>query len=340
MGRRILIVSDLHFTHKEQDEYFFDLFPLVSSLVEPNKIDEIFILGDLTTAKEGHNAKLVNKIVGGIVSWAEQVSRVRILCGNHDLVDYSSSPFFKFLGEYPKIEFISEYKEEDELIFLPHTRDPVKSVFDDEWPDPSNFSTKYVFAHVTVKGAAYESGVKAEEGIAPNYFDDAVRTFSGDIHSRQQVGPVIYIGSPYQIRMNDSFIGGGVIVDTSTNEWKYIDFTNFPKRGTIDTYSDITFEQYISEYKKGDQVKVRLHLTQGNMGRWRELKEKIKEIMADKGVILHSFEMVHEQNEILPVKQTVERNTINFDSYCESQKISQELQKIGIEIMEEVGICS
>src|ERR1019366_2761821 len=92
-----LLISDLHLSSRPADSYFFELFPLVSQLIDTCQIETIIIAGDITQNKSGHSADLVNKIADGMALWAEKVYDIKILFGNHD-GNTGNKPFWEFLG--------------------------------------------------------------------------------------------------------------------------------------------------------------------------------------------------------------------------------------------------
>jgi hypothetical protein len=325
---KVLIVSDLHFSSRSQDEYFFDLFDKVDMLIDEHKIDAVFVLGDLTTAKDNHSSKLVNRVTEGLVQWSKKVP-VKVLMGNHDL-QTAGNPFFMYVGLYPRIEFIATPKVDDDFLFLPFSKDLDADL------DTYDVTGKIVFAHVSVEGSVYESGVKAEGGIDPARFDKAKIAFSGDIHSPQEVGSVIYVGCPYNIRMNDVFQGNCVILDTKTLEWKRIPM-DFPKRRTLNISSVANLKVQLEDLRPRDQVKIRLHLDQQNMGLWRQIKDESMSLLKESGIVLSAFETPRDKLAPVALSKTSEVRFSDYDSYTAAQSISPELKQVGAEIIAEVS---
>jgi hypothetical protein len=257
-----------------------------------------------------------------------------ILMGNHDYAADSESPYFEFLGRYPNVTYHRKpsVSAGRRILFLPHTKDPQTDWKGFEMRD------KVVFAHVTVKGAVYEAGLSATEGVDPEIFASADKAFSGDIHSRQTIGPLTYIGCPYQVRFNDKFQGGAILVDLTADslDWQYLNF-DFPKRLTLSTKTVSSLVTQLEDLKVGDQVKIRLHLDQKNMGKWREIRDEIRKELSDRGITLHAFEMIKDFNDTVPISSAPERKFTDFTQFCEHQKINKDLQKIGEEIIGEVS---
>ena len=59
----MLLISDLHFTDKVQDEYRWDVFDFVRDYYNKTEDKNLIILGDLTDSKDHHSSILVNQIV-------------------------------------------------------------------------------------------------------------------------------------------------------------------------------------------------------------------------------------------------------------------------------------
>jgi hypothetical protein len=302
-------------------------------------IDFIYVLGDITDAKDHHSSILVNRIVDGFKMWAGLVKGIKVLLGNHDGLD-ASSPYFRFLQHIPGIEHISNITEVGHYLFLPHTRTP-----EDDWKD-INLQDKVVFAHVSVDGSVYETGTKQEGGISDEVFSPAAVAFSGDIHSRQTVGSLNYVGCPYRVRFNDPFQGGGIILMDYTCEdsfrtdvdWEYVNF-DFLNRHTFDflDLSSLEVQMNKAGVKAGDQVKLRLHINDHNMADWRSVKAGAYTLCEDLGIELCGYSEVKDYQEVVGIADTIERRFTDFETFGQRQNISPELMAFGKQIIQEAS---
>lgn len=324
---KVLLISDLHFSSRPQDQHFWDLFNQVIAYIIPNKIDAVFILGDLTTAKDNHAADLVNNLVNNLTNLAK-LTKVFILRGNHDGID-AERPYFEFLKHIPNISYLKDISSALGIMCLPHSRNPKE-----DWKG-LNFTNTIVFAHVTVDGAFAESGIKMVSDISSEVFKGARLVFSGDIHAPQDLKYLTYVGAPYNIRFNDNFQGGGIVLDTDTDTWKRITF-DFPRRYTLDITDVSDFYKKLESLnpRADDQFKVRLNITNENMGDWRKIQDVVIMAMETRSLKLQAFEMTREPVKV--IKTDVPETIVNFDQICTDLKITKELVAVGKQIMDAV----
>ncbi|CAN0237551.1 unnamed protein product, partial [Hapterophycus canaliculatus] len=68
-------------------------------------------------------------------------------------------------------------------------------------------SSRAIFCHVDIKGAAMNDGVSSNSGIPRSAFPEGVPTFSGHFHKPHTVGGrdgfIRYVGSPYQVKRRE-----------------------------------------------------------------------------------------------------------------------------------------
>lgn len=326
-NEEVLLISDLHFTSKPQDEYRWGLFDKLNELMLNRPLNDIYILGDLTDAKDNHSAALVNRLVDNLTSLAKSVKSVKILRGNHDGINVEN-PYFEFLKHIPNLEYIKAPLNWSTELFLPHSRNP-----EEDWKD-IDFTNRIVYAHVSVDGAVYETGMVSSAPVSADIFKNAILAFSGDIHSPQTIGNLNYVGCPYRVRFNDRFMGGGIILNLDNHKWERIEF-NFPHRWTVEVTSVRELETNINceGMRAGDQIKVRLHLNQDNMSDWRQIKEDCRMLLVERGIELCAFEMIKDYQETIHLQADVNRQFTDFDGYCKKQQITPELVQVGKEIV-------
>ena len=160
-----LILADLHFTSKKEDEYRFGIFSIIDSVIEEQKISRLIFLGDLTERKDRHTSALVNKIITYFKKLTNNTNldSIIFLCGNHDFFDIKH-PFFSFVKHFNKITFIQEPTVIGSDLFVPST---VKA---DEF-DFKKYSNKIrrIFLHHTVENAVWNlsSFITSKEGFIP-----------------------------------------------------------------------------------------------------------------------------------------------------------------------------
>lgn len=334
-SKKMFLASDIHLTAKSQDEHMWGLFKQIRDQCVRHKCRYVSLLGDLTTAKANHPAEVVNRLVEGIVLLTEVVEKVYIIAGNHDGVS-AEYPYWEFLNFLPNVVFIKEptYIDFDGIstYFLPHTRDPIV-----DW-EGLDFENSIVFAHITVNGVMAENMQKLTSSVEADIFETTKGCFSGDIHRPGQYGNLVYVGAPYHVRYGDQFDGGGIVLDLNTAKYDRV-FFDFPKRLVFDckNIEDILEEMSVNNIDvTGNQVKVRLHLDKDNLATWKEIKREIDEAMVQSGVNHYKFELINTAiREYKPIaNDSPAKQTVDFDSYCASQKIEGELKEFGKNILE------
>lgn len=326
-----LLVSDLHLTDSPKDEYRWALFPWVLSLVTEHSIDEVFILGDLTTAKDFHSARLVNKVVDAIGSLP---CPVVILRGNHDGID-PECPYFRFLNRLPNVEYIIKQTELDQgYIFVPHMKD-APAYLPAICRNPG-----YVFLHATVAGAVSENGMRMSGwpslAFGPN---PQAKIYSGDIHVPQTVGPVEYVGAPYPIRFGDQFRGRAILLTPNAAPQSLY----MPTIQRAMLTATPTCVPGWDGLNKGDQVKVRIRLAPSEYGEWHALKKLVTKECNERGIELCGVELEREPQQRSLIKKAVPATTTQanpkqmFDSYCADNKLSAEIAEAGRSLLAHTG---
>jgi UDP-2,3-diacylglucosamine pyrophosphatase LpxH len=164
-------------------------------------VNGAFILGDLTDAKDRHPATLVDRIVLSFQGLSKHGKSIYILKGNHDYID-PSCPFFRFLSGFDFIEFITNPKVLNHVLFLPHglpwlSKPAWKSKFPLDGDEEGSWDL--ICCHETFTGCTASNGQQLD-GIPLSQVSSKVtggtQVISGDIHVPQTIGNVIYTGSP------------------------------------------------------------------------------------------------------------------------------------------------
>ena len=336
-----LLISDLHLTNNPHDSYRWKLFSWLREVIPKNNVKFLWICGDITTEKDRHPARLVNKVVDELLSLYRQtgLTTIYILRGNHDGIDPKCS-FFQFLGKYPSIQFVetpfAAQFSDREVLMLPHTTTPAEA-----WKNVELHLADYIFMHATVKGAVSESGMQLD-GIPSGLLVTAhkAKIYSGDIHVPQKVKSgrveVDYIGAPYPVRFGDKFEPRAVLLENFRTA-RSLPIPSIQRQTLTITPKDA--EIPLKTLRQGDQVKVRIRLTPSEYGDWAQIKKRVVSACNEAGVELCGLELEKVENKIrlrTPTAVVTKDPKQIVSEFCTSNKVSTAVANEGIKLLTEV----
>lgn len=327
----ILVTGDWHLNDNPRDDYRHKFQRKLRGLVEAHQASTVVMLGDLTEAKEGHNAHLVNRIVEEL-SMLSKLAHVIILKGNHDYVD-PACPFFRFLGHLPNVEWVGQpcvlEIDRKRFLFLPYT-----AKWKTDW-NPTFFKTyckgpiEAVFAHQTFRGAISENG-EILDGVHLNVIPKGLPVISGDVHMPQEHGRLTYVGAPYTIRFGDVFEPRilklkGAIKESipCPGQQKYL----------IKAKSIVSAMKQIDRHRE-DILKVQIDWDGEKIEKWSALRRDLLEWAKERDIQLHGVEAVIE-GKTRAKRYEVSRAQSDREiikAYCKANDVSAVLEGVGQKI--------
>lgn len=275
---KVLITSDLQFSANPRDDYRFRIGKQILRLIQKEKVDWLYLLGDLTEAKDEHPASLVNTVTDMIHEWS-RFTRIVVLQGNHEYSDIAH-PFFRFIRHFDGVKWINEPTKLHGALFLPHTRDHVR-----DWVDV-DLSGK-IFAHNIFEGCKAGNGTVLK-GIPLDVFAKGTTIISGDVHEPQHFYFVTYVGSPYLCDFGDDYAPRVLLLDDNGSKSIPVDG---PQKRLIECKAG---KGLLSCWNanEGDILKVRVYLEQRHTKQWSEIRKAISEWAEKSNYTLNSIEPI------------------------------------------------
>lgn len=277
----LLMTGDIHLKENELDSYRWGLFKWLREQAVKYKVAEVLLLGDVTDRKEGHSAKMVNRLYLEIKSLSE-VAQVIWLMGNHDFLVDRSLPFFEFMNSN-RVRYIKSADVFDlsvgKATFVPAGT---------KW----NFKLHdfpYTFTHATFSGAKAENGTTMT-GVDPSVLNGYKGVvYSGDIHVPQDLRQnLVYVGAPYHVRFGDNYKPRVIRLTDEGDEYDL----HFPAPRKL-TLSITKPDDLLKErVQVGDHVKIKCYLQRADYVLWKEYRQRIRDIATDKQWVLFSTEPV------------------------------------------------
>lgn len=275
-----IVTADIHLVDDPNEEFRWKIFQTLREESLKSLPDEFVIVGDLTDAKNNHSDTLVNRIKDEIAELSD-FAPVKILLGNHDYEADPSKAFFKFLGKMNNVTFIDEITEEEDTLWLPHTRDTA------QWRDLDFTKYKYIFTHQCYIGATANNGYGLSVGTSPTIFGktDAV-IIAGDIHAPQRVGKVQYVGAPARFRFGDKYTPRILRMNGTRLHFTNVDVP-LKHKITVDSPDDLA----TLGAGPDDIVRIELRINKDNAEEWKEAREAVRKRAAELGINVESIQM-------------------------------------------------
>lgn len=282
----ILVTADLHWSDNPRDEYRHTFWRWFIETAKARKPSAVFVLGDLCQEKDRHPAELVNRVVEHLHRLSK-VCPVVVLRGNHDYKTIHS-PFYRFLGRISGLWWVGSPTDGSGLpgvltadlgptIFLPHTRDHAR-----DWAGIDFEQYRWAFAHNTFRGARARNILL--EGIPTEIFPERLRIVSGDVHARQTLGNVTYVGAPYTIDFGDNYLPR--ILEIQGKKMTSIRAAGPQKRLVeISNPNELPYE---CPFNKGDIVKIRVAISQKQRGEWPTISAELRALAENAGALVAS----------------------------------------------------
>ncbi len=272
---------------KPDAAYRWTLFDWLHQTIREEKVKVLYILGDLTDAKDYHSAELVNRIVHEIdrLTKAFPNLQIVILAGNHDWLK-AGQEFFKFLNVIKNVTYITRPTEDPDVhgpatFYLPYSKNPAK-----DWANFDFSHYQFLFMHQTIKGAVSSNGQEMEGENLPKL--DAGKVYSGDIHVPQIIGGVEYVGSPYHVHFGDKFKPRCVLLESAR---RAVDL-HFETISRVTVKVSSLSELHRMTFRPGDQVKLRIELSEEDKHGWSKIKRQGANWLQEQGCIVHGVELI------------------------------------------------
>ena len=286
---KILLTSDLHIKKGIFVDIGIEYLNYISSYCKENEIDKIYFLGDMFEK----SSKIYNEAFIPVHKKFSQMSKdlfLTFILGNHDIysIDRNDSivesfePFGKIIKESEvesregKLEYSLSYtKNEGDIL------------------EPEEDITSFLFTHLAIADFTFDNNYHVNEKIAfrRELFSGYKFVFSGHFHKHQVKNNIIFIGSPYQLNINEANTAKGfVVLDTDREEWKFIEYKGAPEFLKI-SINDIKNLENINFKNKFVRIKID-----------KKIDEflKLKYILYEKGAldVVPDFESIIEKIEV------------------------------------------
>lgn len=320
---KILFTSDLHLTDRFRDEYRWEIFRKLHEVGKDRNVDAVALLGDITDAKEGHGARLVDRMSREIDKLAQSFE-VYILKGNHDYAD-ESKPFFGFLDLLNNVTFQVEPGIVSvagvPCLGLPHAHHGQvhgsKGQSDNQVTGDKVTKLlkaggyEMVFMHQTLVGSTLGNGTKSQHGLQLDsritkekrlndwcyYRDLDVPLLAGDVHVPQQVGPLTYCGAPYPVAFGDSWQPRLLL-------WEDGKLSSIPiasiKKHSLRMVGAEACESLSDDVMKGDQVKVTVFLNRLEIHLWPRLRDQLFRLANEREATIESLSVECVDSALIP----------------------------------------
>jgi DNA repair exonuclease SbcCD nuclease subunit len=218
----VIQFSDLHLK-PESASTCFAVLDAICEFAVANGEKTVAFLGDWWHVRYSVPVELLNAVDAELERWlASGIEEVILLPGNHDQVDVGGQNALQVLAR-PGVVVHSSPAEDAHGLWLPYRRDP--AVLGEL---AMSSKAKRCFVHHGLIGAQMNTGVTAgaADGIAPVAFQNFQTAFFGHWHRHQQIGNCVYVGSPWQTKMDEAGQPKGLIqLNEETGEWRHVPFS-------------------------------------------------------------------------------------------------------------------
>jgi DNA repair exonuclease SbcCD nuclease subunit len=337
---KAILTADLHLTARQQDEYRWHTLDWIIRKALQRDVDVLIIAGDLTDEKDFHSAALVNRLTSVLVDAASKVLPIRVLKGNHDYTD-PKCPFFDFLNHtgqdiryisYPEREIIGAAGS---VIYLPHSDRPQK-----HWHSLETKEATLVVIHQCFTGAQLGDVSNPLVGTPPKLVTDHFQAdyyIAGDIHLPQEVGGIIYCGSPHPINFGETHHPHILFYDHG--ELKEIPNNETVKKATVrlDAADSPDFDASALGIFPKDHVKIVVQVSVKDLHKWDALRAKLVKQTTDQEVQLFGIEMTQPKevsNSYLTNRHVTVANNPRrvLERFAQHKDIDAKMLKVGLEL--------
>ncbi len=198
----MLIFSDLHLREDSEDVVFGEVLPGILAAAYEREEKVIACLGDVLHFRNRVIVRLMNALRDELRGWVDLGMQVIILPGNHDQVDLEGRNALEHLDDLHHVSVYTEPRMDDHGLWIPYRKnhDHILSAL-----NLAQGNKRHVlFMHHGVRGAWMNDHIQNTTGLSVEAFKYFRTVLCGHYHKRHQVGPVSYIGSPYQTKADES----------------------------------------------------------------------------------------------------------------------------------------
>ena len=335
MATEWLFTADLHLVDTVQEEYRWGIFDTLEAICQKIKIDIICIAGDATDRKDRHPGALVNRFVSSLEKLQKNTNaRIVIIAGNHD--QPLKPPYFWDFLNKTGIQYITKPTLVEGVFLLPYADNPVQ-----EWKELKLEEASAIIMHQTVAGSRVEGDFVIEHAPHPvPIFPRGVPVYSGDVHRPQEINGVTYIGVPHPTRFGETWPNR--VLHISSDSWHLYD--EIPIVGVRRAILDIDSAAALNatDYKKGDQLRIRYKLTNDTLSSWPVEELAIYDWARSREVAIISLEASLEAVASTTITTTgsVAEATIMppadlLRAFSQSEKLAPEVVEFGLNLLQE-----
>lgn len=212
----MLIFSDLHL----RNDATKDTSTLVLGTILPEILKEarirgekrIACLGDVLHFRYKVSASLFNNLRDWCLDVVADGTELIFLPGNHDQYDITGRNALEPLASIPGVQVHTHasYDKTHNELWVPYRRstDAILKMLED-----LKFERPPVcYTHLGFRGAFRNDGIRSEDGIPLDQFQRYRWVISGHYHRPYTIENVVYVGSPYQTRADESDQAKGFII--------------------------------------------------------------------------------------------------------------------------------
>jgi predicted phosphodiesterase len=229
----IALITDSHSGARRDNKIFYPYMKkfydeVFFPVIDEQKISTVFHLGDIVDRRSYINFVTANHLRKDFIyPLLKRKIQFHITAGNHDCYYKNTNRINVYhelaLNRFTNINVYTEPKiinlAGNDVLLMPWICDETRS---ESMELIQSGIASMCFGHLDINGFSMNSGVLARDGLDSKLFNNFDLVLSGHFHSRQSIGNITYLGSPFQCDWGDyGHVGGFHTLDTETKELKF-----------------------------------------------------------------------------------------------------------------------
>lgn len=198
----MIVTADLHLKEDSEDIVFDEVLPGIEQAALEQMDHRVAILGDIYHVRYRVSVRLQNRLLDFL-----DKSRVEyiLLPGNHDQINPAGENALEVFRELGNVEVKSEPGWDHLGLWIPYRKDP-EEIRKALALVPPPLCPPIGWMHHGIRGAWMNDNIQDTEGLPTEYFANLQHVYCGHYHRAQLMDSsrIVYVGSPYQTRADES----------------------------------------------------------------------------------------------------------------------------------------